>query len=92
MPALSFNRADRSKYALLIAILVAVKIALNLAAMSRFGLQRDELLHLQITWIGDMLKSRPPLPFLPKYLCRFSAAQFSPRAYFPPFVPVVSSG
>jgi len=42
----------RSSYAGFILIFVAIKVALNLLAMSHFGFQRDELLHLAV---GDHL-------------------------------------
>ena len=51
----------RSSYAGFILIFVAIKVALNLLAMSHFGFQRDELLHLAV---GDHLawgyKEVPP--------------------------------
>jgi hypothetical protein len=58
----------RSTYAGFILIFVAIKIALNMVAMSHFGFQRDELLHLAL---GDHLdwgfKEVPPvIPFLAK--------------------------
>lgn len=52
---------NRSKYSSFILIFVAIKIGLNLLAMSHFGFQRDELLHLAL---GDHLdwgfKEVPP--------------------------------
>ncbi len=52
---------NRSKYSSFILIFVAIKVALNLLAMSRFGFHRDELLHLAL---GDHLdwgyKEVPP--------------------------------
>jgi hypothetical protein len=59
---------NRSKYSSFILIFVAIKIALNLLAMSHFGFQRDELLHLAL---GDHLdwgfKEVPPfIAFLAK--------------------------
>lgn len=56
----------RSTYAGFILIFVGIKIALNLVAISHFGFQRDELLHLAL---GDHLdwgfKEVPPvIPFL----------------------------
>jgi hypothetical protein len=51
----------RSTYAGFILLFVAIKVMLNLAAMSHFGFQRDELLHLAL---GDHLawgyKEVPP--------------------------------
>lgn len=52
---------NRSKYSSFILIFVAIKIGLNLLAMSHFGFHRDELLHLAL---GDHLdwgfKEVPP--------------------------------
>lgn len=52
---------NRSKYANFILIFVAIKVGLNLLAMSHFGFHRDELLHLAL---GDHLdwgfKEVPP--------------------------------
>jgi uncharacterized membrane protein len=52
---------NRSKYSSFILIFVAVKVGLNLLAMSHFGFHRDELLHLAL---GDHLdwgyKEVPP--------------------------------
>lgn len=52
---------NRSKYSSFILIFVAIKIGLNVLAMSHFGFQRDELLHLAL---GDHLdwgfKEVPP--------------------------------
>jgi hypothetical protein len=52
---------NRSKYSSFILIFVAIKIGLNLPAISHFGFQRDELLHLAL---GDHLgwgyKEVPP--------------------------------
>ncbi|MGZ3812103.1 MAG: ArnT family glycosyltransferase [Mucilaginibacter sp.] len=52
---------NRSKYSSFILIFVAIKVGLNMLAMSHFGFQRDELLHLAL---GDHLdwgfKEVPP--------------------------------
>lgn len=52
---------NRSKYSYFLLIFVAIKIGLNLLAISHFGFQRDELLHLTL---GDHLdwgfKEVPP--------------------------------
>ncbi|MDO3628271.1 glycosyltransferase family 39 protein [Mucilaginibacter sp. BT774] len=52
---------NRSKYSYFLLIFVAIKVGLNLLAISRFGFQRDELLHLTL---GDHLdwgfKEVPP--------------------------------
>jgi hypothetical protein len=52
---------NRSKYSYFLLIFVAIKVGLNLLAISRFGFHRDELLHLAL---GDHLdwgfKEVPP--------------------------------
>ncbi len=70
---------NRSKYSSFILIFVAVKVGLNLLAMSHFGFQRDELLHLAL---GDHLdwgyKEVPPFIAL---LAKITSALFGDSVF-----------
>jgi hypothetical protein len=76
----------RSSYSTFILIFVALKIVLNLFAISNFGFHRDELLHLVL---GDHLdwgyKEVPPfIALLAKITLSFLAILFLPHAFSVP--------
>ena len=81
---------NKSKYASFILIFVAIKIGLNLLAISHFGFQRDELLHLAL---GDHLdwgfKEVPPFIAL---LAKISTTLFGDSVFATRIFSTISSG
>ena len=81
---------NRSKYSSFILIFVAIKIGLNLLAISHFGFHRDELLHLAL---GDHLdwgfKEVPPLIAL---LAKISTTIFGDSVFAARIFSTLASG
>lgn len=80
----------RSSYAKFILIFVALKVLLNLAAISHFGFHRDELLHLVLADHLDWgYKEVPPFIAL---LARITLSVFGDSVFAARIFPTIASG